>query len=310
MFYYKLVDMPSINEILINKAISDSEFREFEKHRIKLEEFYRGEVLFLCLARNYKDYQNAIIRYLSGYIRDSQLDDVLARTIYSDLNRLILNLLALARMFLDHTEYDLKGKYGKTSPEFVDFKNMCSQKYDANFSYRFAYKLRNFVQHCGMPIGSIEISSSRYKKEGSKSHKVEYTNVNLLSNHTLSIFFDRNKLVESFDGWGKNIKQELEGMDKHIEVTQHIRSFVSDLLEIHCSLVDRRVEKVKASSDYLFDLAKPVLEKNERAKPAIAMSPVRSERNWADEKISFRYFPIDIMRYIRERAYKNCTRDQ
>lgn len=35
MFYYKLVDMPSINEILAKRAISDSEFKEFEKHRIK-----------------------------------------------------------------------------------------------------------------------------------------------------------------------------------------------------------------------------------------------------------------------------------
>ena len=213
-------------------------------------------------------------------------------------------------MFLDHTEYSLKGKYGKTSKEFVNFKNMCSQKYDTNFSYRFAYKLRNFAQHCGMPIGTIQISSSQHREEGSKSYEAEYSNLNLLSKHTLSIFFDRNKLLESFDGWGKNIKQELERMDQHIEVTQHIRSFVSDLSEIHCSLVDRLVKKVKASSDYLFDLAKPVLEKNERGKPAIAISPVRSERNWANQKISFRYFPIDIMRYIREDIYKNCTRDK
>lgn len=133
--------------------------------------------------------------------------------------------------------------------------------------------------------------------------------MNLLSNHRLSIFLDRNKLLGSFDGWGKNIKQELERMDQHIEVTQHIRSFVSDLLEIHCSLVDRLVKKVKVSSDYLFDLAKPVLEKNERATPAIIISSVRSEKNWANSKINIRYFPIDIMRYIGEEIYKNPTWD-
>ena len=304
MFYYKLVDMRSINEILVKRAISDSEFEEFEKHRIKLEEFYRSEELFFCLARNYEDYQNAIIKYLSGYIKDSYLDYVLARTIYMDLNRLILNLLASARMFLDHTEYSLKGKYGKTSKEFNDFKKMCSYKYDTNFSYRFLYRLRNFAQHCGMPVGRIQFSSFQDREEGSKSYEAEYSNLNLLSKHTLSIFFDRNKLLESFDGWGKNVKQELESMGQDIEVTQHIRSFVSSLSEIHCSLVDRLVKKVKASPDYLFDLAKPVLEKNEKAKPVIAISPVRSERNWGNQKISFRYFPIDIMRYIREETYK------
>lgn len=304
MLYYKLVDLPSINEIFVRGTISDSEFKEFEKHTMKLEEFYRTEELFLCLALNYEDYQNAIIKYLSGYIKDSYLDYVLAGTIYADLNRLILNLLASVRMFLDHTEYSLKGKYGKTSKEFNDFKKMCSYKYDTNFSYRFLYRLRNFAQHCGMPVGRIQFSSSKDREEGFKSYEVEYTNLNLLSKHTLSIFFDRNKLLESFNGWGKNVKQELESMGQDIEVTQHIRSFVSNLSEIHCSLINRVIKGTKASSDYLFDLAKPVLEKNEKAKPIIAISPVRSERNWGNQKISFRYFPIDIMRYIREETYK------
>lgn len=226
-----------------------------------------------------------------------------------DLNRLILSLLASARMFLDHTEYSLKGKYGKTSKEFVNFKNMCSQKYDTNFSYRFAYKLRNFVQHCGMPIGSIEISSSQHREEGSKSYEAEYSNLNLLSKHTLSIFFDRNKLLESFDGWGKNIKQELERIDQHIELTQHIRCFFSVLSEIHRKLIDGLVKKVRMSSDYLLELAELVLGKNKRATPAIIISSVRSEKNWANSKINIRYFPIDIMRYIGEEIYKNPTRD-
>ncbi len=304
MLYYKLVDIPSINEIFVRGTISDSEFKEFEEHCRKLHEFYKDEELFFCLTHNYKDYQNTIIRFFTSYVKDSRLDSVRAQITYMDLNRLILNILASSRMFLDHNEYNLKHKYGKTSKEFSDFKKMCSCKYDTNFSYRFLYKLRNFIQHCGMPIGTIEISSSLDRKEGPKSYEVEYSNLNLLSKHALSIFFDRNTLLKNFDGWGKNIKQELERMNQRIEVTQHIRSFVRNLQEIHCSLVDRFVKKVKASSDYLFDLAKPVLEKNEKAKPVIAISLVRSERNWGNQKISFRYFPIDIMRYIREETYK------
>lgn len=310
MPYYKLVDIRPGNEIHIKGTISDSEFRQFEKHRTELEEFYRDEALFFCLTRNYRDYQETIARELGQYIKNSYLDCISARRIYMNLNRLICNILASARMFLDHTEYNLKRTYGKSSTEFADFKKTCSHKYDTNISYRFLYKLRNFVQHCGMPVGIIEIFSTKGKQENSKwSGQLEYSNPNVLSSHTLSIFFDRDRLLESFKDWGKRVKSDLSQMEERIEVTQHIRSFISDLSGIHRNVIDKSAKKIKTSYDYLFDLAEPVLGRNISANLAIAVSSVRSERNWANQKIDFRYFPVDVMRYIREETYRNPGRD-
>jgi len=74
--------------------------------------------------------------------------------VHTSLNRRLSNLLSSIRLFLDHSEFAFKRKYGKKSEEVEAFKKYASEKYDSSFSYRFVYKLRNYVQHCGIPIGS------------------------------------------------------------------------------------------------------------------------------------------------------------
>jgi len=110
------------------------------------------------------------------------------------LNRLISNYLSSIRLFLDHSEYALHQKYGKNSLQLKEFKKTCSNVYDNNFSYRFLSKLRNYVQHCGMPIGHININS-------------KVVNVNpTKSNHQLELQFDRDSLLKNFEWKNLNLK--------------------------------------------------------------------------------------------------------
>jgi hypothetical protein len=76
-----------------------------------------------------------------------------------NLNRYIMNLLTAVRTFLDHTERNLTHRHGKDSEQFQAFKKATAEAYDSSFAYRFLYKLRNYVQHRGMPIGKMSINT-------------------------------------------------------------------------------------------------------------------------------------------------------
>src|SRR6476646_1442100 len=86
-----------------------------------------------------------------GRLRGLLVESVMTATV---------NWLSAMRMFLDHQETDLTRRFGKLSPEFVAFKTATSAAYDSEVGYRFAYQLRNYVQHCGLPLGHVDVRRS------------------------------------------------------------------------------------------------------------------------------------------------------
>ena len=101
-----------------------------------------------------------------------------------DFNRMFLNYLSSIRTFIDHNETSIKRKFGRNSIEAKELKKIMSNIYDKYFSYRFLYKLRNYSQHCGLPIEDIEVSATKqedgtFKGEG----KIEFSGKELLENY-------------------------------------------------------------------------------------------------------------------------------
>lgn len=140
------------------------------------------------------------------------------------INRGLLNLLSSMRTFLDHSEFNLKKRYGDESEQFKHFKKACSAAYDGDFSYRFIYRLRNYAQHCALPLGRLEI--------GSKLN--EMTEIPF---HYLKVFFDRDQLLNSFDDWGNQLESELKGMPAFFEINPHVDVMMQDLGAIHETLL-------------------------------------------------------------------------
>jgi hypothetical protein len=71
-----------------------------------------------------------------------------------EMNRQLMNCLSGFRSFLDHYETRLKRKLSQ-----ADFEEIWEQRtklhFDTSFAYRFSYKLRNYVQHCGLPLSGV-----------------------------------------------------------------------------------------------------------------------------------------------------------
>ena len=104
----------------------------------------------LFLSKNYRAFID-----LEQEIRDQVLT---RRAPPTELLRIriattIVNYLTSMKMFLDHSELDLKRRDDKDSG--VRFKNWridCSAEYDDYFAYRFLYRFRNYILHIGLPL--------------------------------------------------------------------------------------------------------------------------------------------------------------
>ena len=71
-----------------------------------------------------------------------------------------MNFLSSFLSFLDHSETHLDhvDASGAWKQRFKECRAAC---YDTVFAYRFLYGLRNYVQHCGLPLGGIHASVQR-----------------------------------------------------------------------------------------------------------------------------------------------------
>ncbi|KAA6333292.1 hypothetical protein EZS27_018284 [termite gut metagenome] len=115
---------------------------------------------------------------------------------YLNVNRFLLNYLSSLRTLIDHIESAIKRKFGNTSNEQKIYKEKLKEMYDKYFSYRFFYKLRNYSQHCGLPIEEIEMSATIISENEIKpEYKVE---------------FKTKDLLDKYKEWGTNVKKDLE----------------------------------------------------------------------------------------------------
>lgn len=115
-----------------------------------------------------------------------------------NINRFLLNYLFSFRTYVDHLETFINREFGKDSKEMNEWVILKSKIYKDNFAYRFIYKLRNYAQHCGMPIDIFEFSPT-------------ITNNNY--SVKISIGFDPSNLLKKFDSWGNPLKSELQNSD-------------------------------------------------------------------------------------------------
>jgi hypothetical protein len=132
----------------------------------------------------------------------------------NEISQQVFAFLAAMRRFLDHTETYLKRN--NQEDVYRSFKEVCSREFDEHFSYRFAYKLRNFEQHIE---GAIRLHTSTQWKDDSQTEAVM----------ALSLQFDRDRLLANFADWGKHVRPDLERMPLYFEVDPILRDTMGSL---------------------------------------------------------------------------------
>lgn len=155
------------------------------------------------VERNYRDlqalYQFVTITLSLGREFASPNRQQLANSVATS----VVNWLTAMRLFLDHEETELKRRFGKQSAEVDAFTAATAKAFDAEEpGYRFATKFRNYVQHCGVPLSSLDFA----RVPGS----------NPRAKQSVLLLAKRDELLAEFaDGWGP-VKKDLQAFPPQI----------------------------------------------------------------------------------------------
>lgn len=244
------MEEPPIPYILIKKdgvvkpfkEISEQELQEFNRLNDYLREFDNSQGILPLVQSNSLELDN-YVSHLQSINHKIPVPRRKHVEINDEINRLLLNFLASARIYLDHTETRLKRRYGKQSKQVKRFKLATSSAYDGLFIYRFFYKLRNYVQHCGTAIKVTSIFSS------SLPGKVDI--------HRIKVEFDPQELLENYKEWGP-VKVDLEKETKSINLKGFAPEVVNNLKIIDSYVYLGEFPELYKAGSWIVDLLEDV----------------------------------------------------
>ncbi len=222
------------------RPLTSDEYKKFKKACSNLNLINKKLDLFKLVNHNFKDYNVEKTFHFDQYIQNHQMHPAIAENIMLNLNRRVVNYLTAVKTFLDHSRTDLTHEYGKDSQQVKDFDDLTSDKFDSFFAYRFIIKLRNYVQHCGFPLGSVDIGAKQNKNDPSK---VIYH---------MDILINRDEILENFN-W-KKLKPEIENLPKNFSIEACLEKMNKCIAEITFHLFQNDIDQATESSNYLSNL--------------------------------------------------------
>ena len=212
------------------REITDDEYVRYVAD-VAFVRHHADKWLLRVVGHNYMAYLETVAEVVNT-LEDPQLRD---REEIGDIAMALriemFNWLLVLRAYLDHTETWLKRTFGKDSAQVATFRSETARHFDSHFAYRFFYKLRNFVQHCGLPPldGSINESERGAPRR------------------TVTIHLKTGPLLEEFDGWGpvtSDLRSLPDTFDPHplmAEMMQCIMDLSSSLTKSYGDASDASV---------------------------------------------------------------------
>jgi hypothetical protein len=145
------------------------------------------------------------------------------------LMRSAVNWLTSMRLFLDHTETDLKRRHGKVSPEALRFERATNLAFNTRIGYRFSFKFRNYVQHCGLPLSRIQVNRPD-PAAGTRAKQ------------SVAFLLDRDVLLSSYKEWGP-VRRDLEAMPPSFPLLPLVSEAMEGLRQVYRELLDVRLSE-------------------------------------------------------------------
>lgn len=165
------------------------------------------KVIHSMMIENFND--------LYSYIYNLKNEPSNKSSVSYQANRYMMNYLAMARLFIDKIEENIKENFSTKSEEYVSFKQLTAQEYDRKFSYRFLWDLRNYTQHYGLPIHHFK----SFIDERDRKHVM------------LSV--SPKELIKGSYNWKPKMLSELKGREQNINVLELIQEHIRSLEVIY-----------------------------------------------------------------------------
>jgi hypothetical protein len=148
-------------------------------------------------------------------------------------DRRIMNLLTTAISYSDSVKQHLDKIFLSNIDEVKLAMDGYSKQYDSRLGYRTMCKLRNFVQHEGLPVHGTSYSSNWIEKDDLKK---------AVMRNTVDPYLTPSELREG--KFNRTILEELEAMGERIDLKSLVRDYVEGLSIAHVALrhaIDQRV---------------------------------------------------------------------
>ncbi|WP_346829452.1 hypothetical protein ABDX87_20075 [Pseudomonas abietaniphila] len=218
--------------------VDDIQYKEYQEHRNVIRAFSNEFDLLRMVVESYDDFMSHLEKVAENL---ASAKEMLNQSVFDPLaftsGRLLLSYLAATRTFLDHTQTSLAREYGKKSDQLAYFKLLTAREHDERISYRLLYKLRNYVQHCGIP--PVEFAVQHEPGVG--------INIDL----TMS----PGTLLSVYDEWGAFVKKDLQECEGPIYLVGIVDENLESLKRIYLSLyVSNKATVVRQSYSWVCQL--------------------------------------------------------
>lgn len=166
---------------------------------------------YQLIDSNHQTLRNTFVQAKATGITD---DPSVAKSRQLQLSLGMFNWLLSFRAFLDHLDTHVSEVFGKKSKERALLRDRTVAAHDSHFGYRFLFRLRHYVQHCGFP-------PVRVRYDGTQSPPVEFVGL------------DRDRLLDRSDIWGAIVRPELEELPRLFNVEPFFDEAKMCVDEIH-----------------------------------------------------------------------------
>ena len=205
-----------------------------------LEDLHNTRRLLQFVLRNHDDIFNKFDAVVEGWLEMIKSGKYPERKEFDECfleaNRLLLNYLSSYKTFVDHLQTYITRTYGgEGTPEYQEFKTITAVFYDNSFAYRFFYALRNYAQHCGVPVGRVKFDTRR-----------EPPNIN----YDFKVVFDRDGLLSTHQ-WKEKIREDLKSKDTEFELIPLLFEMTNNINEISRNLEITLSPKFIEAAKYL-----------------------------------------------------------
>ncbi|MGE0076366.1 MAG: hypothetical protein AB7S48_00750 [Bacteroidales bacterium] len=170
---------------------------------------------------------------------------------YLEINRRLLNYLSSIYAYFEHTEMFITQKYGRKSVFLQEFLNRKKDFINECFENRFLFELRNFSQHCGIPITVIAWLPV-YENGNPKSvAKKKF------------IGFERNQLIIKYKKWGTLLTSEIKSKDETIDLWPILNNSFQSLKKLYLEITSKIADSYLPGVEFI-DAITSNLDKTKR----------------------------------------------
>lgn len=155
-----ILDFPKID-------IEKADFESMKKAMSALNNGLAIEEKYDILISNYCEFEMEILKQATEQMicLPQSYKDLYTSRIGFD--RKMVNLLTAAKLYLDYLGHHVAQIVGDGAEN--DVKALKSKQYDLSREYRFMEALRNHVQHCGLPVHSVQFGSHAEGSDNERS---------------------------------------------------------------------------------------------------------------------------------------------